>query len=252
LLLIALLALIGLAAWRGLERVHEGFSAWTWAALALGAVTLVVATLAVRPTAEGLSVAITGRTMVVSVALGALTAVGRAALDKEALRDWLWESWRFVKQIFPLLALGVFLVGVVRGFIRPEWVQAVAGEDTLGGNAAGVAFGVFMYFPTLLEVPIARMFLDLGMHRGPLLAYLMADPELSLQSILVVAAVIGRAKTFTYVALVAVFSVAAGLIYGAWVDGASALFVLFAVAAFIALLALLLRGATHRQGSLTT
>jgi len=29
------------------------------------------------------------------------------------------------------------------------------------------------------------MFLDLGMHRGPLLAYLMADPELSLQSILI-------------------------------------------------------------------
>jgi uncharacterized protein len=34
-----------------------------------------------------------------------------------------------------------------------------------------------MYFPTLVEVPIANMFLGLGMHRGPLLAYLMADPE---------------------------------------------------------------------------
>ena len=58
-----------------------------------------------------------------------------------------------------------------------------------------MVFGVFMYFPTLVEVPVARMFLDLGMHRGPLLAYLMADPELSLQSILMVAAVIGRPKT---------------------------------------------------------
>ena len=55
-----------------------------------------------------------------------------------------------------------------------------------------MVFGVFMYFPTLVEVPIAHMFLDLGMHRGPLLAYLMADPELSLQSILMVAAIIGR------------------------------------------------------------
>jgi hypothetical protein len=40
-----------------------------------------------------------------------------------------------------------------------------------------VIFGVFMYFPTLVEVPIARMFLSPGMHRGPLLAYLMADPD---------------------------------------------------------------------------
>jgi len=60
----------------------------------------------------------------------------------------------------------------------------------------------------------------LGMHRGPLLAYLMADPELSLQSILIVSKIIGRIKTWTYVGWVAVFSTLAGLIYGAWVDGA--------------------------------
>ena len=33
-----------------------------------------------------------------------------------------------------------------------------------------------------------------------------------------VAAVIGRAKTFTYIGLVALFSTVAGLGYGAWVD----------------------------------
>ena len=81
--------------------------------------------------------------------------------------------------------------------------------------------GVFMYFPTLVEVPIAQMFISLGMHRGPLLAYLMADPELSLQSILVISTIIGRVKSWTYVAWVALFSTLAGLIYGAWVDGAS-------------------------------
>ena len=76
-----------------------------------------------------------------------------------------------------------------------------------------------MYFPTLVEVPIAKMFLGLGMHRGPLLAYLMADPELSLQSILMISVIIGRLKAWTYVAWVALFSTLAGLIYGAWVDG---------------------------------
>ena len=56
-----------------------------------------------------------------------------------------------------------------------------------------------MYFPTLVEVPVAKMFLDLGMHPGPLLAYLMADPELSLQSMLMVIAVIGRKLSLTWV-----------------------------------------------------
>jgi uncharacterized membrane protein YraQ (UPF0718 family) len=63
-------------------------------------------------------------------------------------------------------------------------------------------------------VPIARMFLDLGMHRGPLLAYLLADPELSLQSIIVTSRIMGRQKTAVYVGLVTVFSTLAGYLFG--------------------------------------
>jgi hypothetical protein len=93
-----------------------------------------------------------------------------------------------------------------------------------------------MYFPTLVEVPIAKMFLNLGMHRGPLLAYLMADPELSLQSILITATIIGRLKAWVYVFWVALFSTLAGLIYGAWFDGTNlGLIVLFLAAFLLAL-----------------
>ena len=102
-----------------------------------------------------------------------------------------------------------------------------------------------MYFPTLVEVPVARMFLDLGMHPGPLLAYLMADPELSLQSILMIAAVIGRPKTFAYVGLVAVFSMMAGLLYGAWVDGVDFRWLALAVATFIGVLVASLAGCSR-------
>lgn len=43
--------------------------------------------------------------------------------------------------------------------IRPEWIELLAGANSLAGNLAGVVFGVFMYFPTLVRVPIAKMFL---------------------------------------------------------------------------------------------
>jgi hypothetical protein len=108
-------------------------------------------------------------------------------------------------------------------------------ERPLQANAVAVVFGVFMYFPTLVEVPVARMFLDLGMHPGPLLAYLMADPELSLQSMLMVAAVDRPPKTAAYVGLVARSSAsAAGLIYGAWVDGVEPGLVALALGMFAA------------------
>jgi uncharacterized membrane protein YraQ (UPF0718 family) len=142
---------------------------------------------------------------------------------------------------------------MVRVLIPTGLIEAIAGKNTLLANLAGVLFGVFMYFPTLVEVPIANMFLGLGMHRGPLLAYLIADPALSIQSILITSKIIGSKKTWVYVGLVTVFATAAGLLYGAWVDGTSAWLILASLGAFLALLALglWLVGRRHRRSIAT-
>ena len=245
--LIVLLALIGVSAWFGLNKVDEGYNRWTWVALALIALTLVLAAVRMIPGAESLRIQLTGKMFAVVLAMAGIWLAARRYFDEYQLQEWLWETWRFVKQIFPLLIVGVFAVGVIRVFIKPEWIEALAGSNTVLANLVGVLFGVFMYFPTLVEVPIANMFLGLGMHRGPLLAYLMADPELSLQSILITAGIIGRLKAWTYVAWVALFSTLAGLLYGAWVDGASPWLILLALVAGIAILTLALRWVGARQ-----
>jgi hypothetical protein len=239
-LLIGLLALLGLSAWRGLENIHSGFNAWTWTALGLAVLTLLVAALGLQPQAGGVVVSFTGKFFGVLLAFALLALLVWRGLTRDELTAWLWESWRFVKQIFPLLVVGVFIVGLLRVIIQPEWIEALAGRNTLLGNLAGVLFGVFMYFPTLVEVPIAQMFLRLGMHRGPLLAYLMADPELSLQSILIISTIIGRLKAWVYVFWVALFSTLAGLIYGAWVNGASVGLTVLYLTGFLAVLAVAL------------
>lgn len=249
-MLIGLLTAIWFTAWRGLENIQNGITAWTRASLALIAATLLFAALAIEATPESLRIGFTGKFFGIALALGVIYFLARNRLSEDELRDWLWESWRFVKQIFPLLVIGVFIVGMIRVVIRPEWIETVAGANSIAGNLAGVAFGVFMYFPTLVEVPIAKMFLDLGMHRGPLLAYLMSDPELSLQSILIIAAVIGKTKTWAYVCLVALFSAAAGLTYGAWIDGTPLLILALWLAGFVALLAALLTLATRHSTTL--
>jgi len=236
-ILIGLLILIGLSAWFGLNRVDEGFNRWTGATLGLIVVTLLVAATGMEATAAGLEVRFPGKFFAVAGALLALGAVARRHLEAHQVQEWLWESWRFVKQIFPLLIVGVFGVGIIRQLIKPEWIQTLAGKNNLLGALAGVAFGVFMYFPTLVEVPIAKMFLGLGMHPGPLLAYLMADPELSLQSILMISVVIGRFKAWVYVIWVALFSSIAGLLYGMWKDGTSLGLIALYLVGFIALLA---------------
>ncbi len=245
-LLIGMLALIGLSAWLGLSHVDEGANRWTWASLGLAAATLLLAAIRLEPVADGARLVLTGRVAAVAGLMAALWAVARR-FEPYELQEWLWETWRFVRQIFPLLIVGVFAVGVVRGLIRSEWIQALAGRNTLLANLVGVLFGVFMYFPTLVEVPIANMFLGLGMHRGPLLAYLMSDPELSLQSILITTSVIGKLRTWVYVGWVALFSALAGLLYGAWSDGARGGLLLAYVAGALTALALALGLVNRRE-----
>jgi uncharacterized protein len=236
-ILIGMLVLIGLASWKGIENIFDGFNAWTWISTALVGLTLLIAALGMTPHATGLTLGFTGKFFGVLLSTLVLGWLLKTKLTEDETREFLWESWKFVKQIFPLLVVGVFAVGIIRELIRPDWIQALAGQNTVLGNFIGVVFGVFMYFPTLVEVPIAQMFLGLGMHRGPLLAYLISDPELSLQSILITATIIGRFKAWVYVGWVALFSTLAGLIYGAWVDGASVGLVSLYLIIFIGLLA---------------
>ena len=67
--------------------------------------------------------------------------------------------------------------------------------------------------------------------------YLISDPELSLQSILITASIIGRFKAWVYVGWVALFSTVAGLLYGAWVNGTSLGLVSLYLLIFLSLLA---------------
>jgi hypothetical protein len=178
------------------------------------AFTLIIAAPTMSMNTTSLTINVTGRVVAETILLCLITYIGQRHLSREEVADWLCETWRFVKQIFPILLLGVFIAGMARAIIPADWIRALAGQNSIWANALAVLFGVFMYFPTLVEVPVARMFLELGMHKGPLLAYLLADPELSLQNILVTSKIMGRQKTAVYVSLVALFSTTAGLVFG--------------------------------------
>jgi len=212
LVLIVMLVIIGLTSWKGFNNIFEGFNRWTYASIATIFLTVLIA--AVSMPVGATAIGINGRLIGEMILLALIAWLAAKSFTKDDIAGWIWETWKFVKQIFPLLIVGVFAAGIVRVIIPETWVQTVAGRNTIWANMVGVLFGVFMYFPTLVEVPIARMFLDLGMARGPLLAYLLADPELSLQSILVLRGIMGSKKTYVYVGLVAVLTTIAGYLFG--------------------------------------
>jgi len=141
-------------------------------------------------------------------------AITKKFFTKEDVNNWMKESWGFAKTIAPLLLAGVFVSGIVKVILPQEFVTKYVGSNSFVALIIPVIFGVLVYFPTLVEVPMAKVFIDLGMAKGPLLAYLLSDPVLSLPSILVVSKIMGAKKTAVYVALIIVFTVSGGYLFG--------------------------------------
>lgn len=146
--------------------------------------------------------------------VAAALAVARSRFAREEVRSWMHETWGFVRAIAPLLLAGVFVSGMVRVLLPQGFVTTWVGSNSLTALLIPVVFGVLVYFPTLVEVPMARTFLDLGMGKGPLMAYLLADPVLSLPSILVVSRIMGARRTATYVGLIILFTLCGGYLFG--------------------------------------
>ena len=137
---------------------------------------------------------------------------------KDELKDWMYQTWDLGKKIFPLLIVGVFLAGVMKKIVPQEVVEHLVGGNGLRANLIAALFGAVMYFSTLMEVPVLKTLMDLGMGKGPALTLLLADPALSLPSIIILVKLIGIKKTAVYVGLVVVMSTIIGMSFGAFIS----------------------------------
>ncbi|MBC2714807.1 MAG: permease [Desulfobacteraceae bacterium] len=144
----------------------------------------------------------------------------KAWFKKDELTSCVESTWGFMKQIFPLLAIGVIAAGFLLGrpghpaLIPEKYIAALVGGNSLWANLFASLAGAFMYFATLTEVPILQGLLGSGMGQGPALALLLAGPALSLPNMIVIGGVLGFKKTAVFVAVVVVMSTVAGMAYG--------------------------------------
>jgi len=139
---------------------------------------------------------------------------------KEELKSWVDATWGFMKQIFPLLAIGVIAAGFLLGrpghqaLIPEKYIAMLVGGNSLWANLFASVAGALMYFATLTEVPILQGLIGSGMGKGPALALLLAGPALSLPNMIVIGGVLGVKKTAGFVSIIVVMSTIAGMIYG--------------------------------------
>ena len=139
-------------------------------------------------------------------------AARNIAIDK--LKQALKETWWFVRIIFPLLLLGVFLVGIIGDILPENWVSDWVGNNNLSSVFLASVTGALTYFATLTEAPFIDTFMSLGMAKGPALTLLLTGPALSLPNWLAIAKVFGWKQSVIYVIIVILLGTITGWIYG--------------------------------------
>lgn len=135
-------------------------------------------------------------------------------LDKQKIKDWLNETWWFVKIIFPLLLFGVFLVGVIGKVLPENWIRNWLGGNGILPSFLATMIGAISYFATMTEAPFVDTLMKLGMGKGPALALLLTGPGLSLPNWLAIARVFGIKKAIVYVPTIVVLGTLVGWFFG--------------------------------------
>jgi uncharacterized membrane protein YraQ (UPF0718 family) len=136
------------------------------------------------------------------------------AKPKEELKRWMGETWWFVRLIFPLLLVGVFVVGVIGKLLPEEWVRTALGGSSVSASFLATIIGSVSYFATMTEAPFVDTLMKLGMGPGPALALLLTGPGLSLPNWLAIARVFGVKKAIVYVVTIIILGTLVGWFAG--------------------------------------
>jgi uncharacterized membrane protein YraQ (UPF0718 family) len=134
--------------------------------------------------------------------------------ERDEIAQWMHSTWEFAKMLVPLLYGGVFIVGFVSVLLPEKQVAQWVGDNSLQSNFIASVIGAFWYFATLTEIPITQALMNLGMHKGPVLALLLAGPALSLPSMIVIQKIMGTKKAVVFISLVIIMATITGMFFG--------------------------------------
>ena len=158
------------------------------------------------------------KVIVWAVGLAVVASYTWKIIDVERTKTWLRESWWFVRIIFPLLLVGVFIVGIIGELLPQEWIETWLGGAGIRQSFLATMLGAISYFATMTEAPFVDTLIGLGMGKGPALALLLTGPGISLPNWIAIARVFGVRKALVYVPTIIILGTLVGWIAGYIID----------------------------------
>jgi uncharacterized membrane protein YraQ (UPF0718 family) len=133
---------------------------------------------------------------------------------KDDFGIWMRATLQFVRTILPWLLIGSIGATLIYVFVPTGFVSQYAGGNSFLSSLITALFGAVNYLCPPSEVLFTKAFVDLGMGKGPALAFILTGPAVSLPSMIVLVKLIGLKKSLTYIVLLIVLATLMGYIYG--------------------------------------
>jgi len=129
----------------------------------------------------------------------------------EAVRFFIFE----VPKVMLLLALIVFLVGILRSYFSPEKTRKfLAGKKTFMGNILASLLGIVTPFCSCSAIPLFLGFVESGIPLGITFSFLIAAPMINEVAVILLFGLFGWKTALIYVVTGLVIAIAAGWIIG--------------------------------------
>lgn len=129
----------------------------------------------------------------------------------EAVRFFIFE----VPKVLLLLALIVFVVGIIRTYFTPGRTrQALEGKRTFTGNVMAAGLGIVTPFCSCSAIPLFIGFVESGVPLGVTFSFLIASPMINEVAVVLLYGMFGIKVALIYVTTGLVIAIAAGWTIG--------------------------------------
>jgi uncharacterized protein len=140
-----------------------------------------------------------------------MAGMEKGARLTEAIRFFLFEF----PKVLLLLALIIFLVGIIRSYFSPERTRKILeGKSQFTGNILASLLGVVTPFCSCSAIPLFLGFVESGVPLGVTFSFLIAAPMINEVAVILLFGLFGWKIALIYVATGLVIAITAGWIIG--------------------------------------
>ena len=137
------------------------------------------------------------------------TLPARSPSERTVTQDVVANS----KYILKYFSIALLLSAAVRALVPPETISELLGGNGKVSTLVAIGMGVPFYTCGGSAIPFMETLMNLGMQKGPMLAFFIAGPATKLETLYAYRSQMGMRVLAFYLALTLVFPYVAGVVY---------------------------------------